>query len=103
MGELIGLARRSGHDATRAVEIVTATPVTSPVVKLASAAMLGSAFPPAFPIDLVAKDFGLVATSAVALGAKIPLSEAVHAIYAGAVEEGYGADNITGIVQRYLA
>ena len=46
--------------------------------------MLGDTFPPAFPIDLVEKDFGLVAESAAALGAKVPLGEAVRAIYAAA-------------------
>ncbi len=102
MGELIGMARRSGHDATRVIEIATATPVASPALKLASAAMLGDAFPPAFPIDLVSKDFRLVVTSAAALGTNTPLSETLRAIYTAAVQEGYGADNITGIVQRYL-
>ena len=76
--------------------------MVSPVAKLSAGAMLGEAFPPAFPIDLVEKDFGLLAASATALDASVPLGEATRAIYAAAKEEGYGEDNITGIVQRYL-
>lgn len=102
LGEVIGMARRSGHDVARAVEILGATPVASPAAKLSAGAMLGEAFPPAFPIDLVEKDFGLLAASAAALGASVPLGEATRAIYAAAKGEGYGEDNITGIVQRYL-
>ena len=102
LGEVIGMAKRSGHDPARAVEILGATPVVSPAAKLSAGAMLGEAFPPAFPIDLVEKDFGLLAASATALDASVPLGEATRAIYAAAKEEGYGEDNITGIVQRYL-
>ena len=102
LGEVIGMARRSGHDPARAVEILGATPVVSPAAKLSAAAMLGDAFPPAFPIDLVEKDFDLLATSAAALGVSVPLGEAARTIYAAAKDEGYGEDNITGIVQRYL-
>jgi len=36
-------------------------------------AMLSGTFAPAFPIDLVTKDFGLISRSAAALAAQIPV------------------------------
>jgi 3-hydroxyisobutyrate dehydrogenase len=101
MAELIGLARKAGIDTARAVEVIGATPVASAAAKGAAAAMLAGAFAPAFPIDLVDKDFGLVTDTGVALGANLPVATAVHAVFAAAKAEGFGADNITGVVQRY--
>jgi len=103
MAELIGLARKAGFDAAAAVEIVAATPVCSPAAKAAAGAMLAGAFAPAFPIDLVAKDFGLVAGTAAGVGAAVPVSAAAQAVYEAGVAGGIGDDNITGIVQLYAA
>jgi len=103
MAELIGLARKAGLDAAAAVEIVAATPVCSPAAKAAAGAMLAGAFAPAFPIDLVAKDFGLVADAAAGVEATVPVSAAAQAVYEAGVADGIGDDNITGIVQLYAA
>jgi 3-hydroxyisobutyrate dehydrogenase len=96
--ELIGMAGVMGVDAARAVEIIGATPVASPAVKGAAAAMLAGAFAPAFPIDLVAKDMAL----ALGTKARLPVIEAVAGVYDAAMVEGLAQDNITGIVQRYV-
>jgi 3-hydroxyisobutyrate dehydrogenase len=69
---------------------------------VAAGAMLNRAFAPAFPIDLVEKDFALTLQTATKGGAALPVTTAVHRAFADAKAEGYGADNITGIVQRYL-
>jgi 3-hydroxyisobutyrate dehydrogenase len=102
MAELMGLAERVGVDPARAVEIVGATPVVSLAVKGAAGAMLARAFAPAFPIDLVEKDFGLAVETARESGAMLPVSEAVREVFGQAKAEGLGGDNITGIVQRYM-
>jgi 3-hydroxyisobutyrate dehydrogenase len=102
MAELIGLAAKAGIDPARAVDIIGATPVASPAVKGAAAAMLAGAFSPAFPIDLVEKDFALALQTGVQVSADLAVTSAVHSVYAAAMAEGHGADNITGIVQRYL-
>lgn len=99
LGELIGMAARNGLDPARVVEIIGATPVASPAAKVAAAAMLAGNFAPAAPIELIAKDLALAA----AMGGDLPLTEAAGAIYRAAVAEGYGADNVTGIVRRYGA
>lgn len=101
LGELIGFAGKAGLDPARAMEILGATPVCSPAAKGAAGAMLAGAFAPAFPIDLVAKDFGLVAQSAQAVAAEVPVCAATGAVFRQGVAQGLGADNITGIVQLY--
>jgi 3-hydroxyisobutyrate dehydrogenase len=98
MAELIGMAEAMGIDVARAVEIIGATPVASPAVKVAAGAMLAGSFAPAFPIDLVAKDMGL----ALATGAALPVIRAVGGVFQAGIDEGLAADNITGIVQRYV-
>lgn len=101
MGELLGMAGKTPHDINRLVEAVCATPVASPALALAAKAMLQGAFAPAFPIDLVAKDFDLLGASGQRLGAALPLATTCAEIFTAAREEGYGGDNITGIAQRY--
>lgn len=100
-GELIGFAEKSGIDPENAVKILGETPVCSPAAKLASGAMIKGMWAPAFPIDLVAKDFDLVAKSAEDVNAEIAISNATGAVFKKAVEDGFAGDNITGIVQRY--
>jgi len=101
VAELIGLADKTGMDVGRALEIVRATPVCSAAVGVASKAMLEGQFAPAFPIDLVAKDFRLVQLTARALGASLPVSDATGTVYGDAVTANYGEDNITGVVRLY--
>lgn len=102
MAELIGLAQKSGMDAGRAIEIIGATPVASPAVKGAASAMLAEAFAPAFPIDLVEKDFALTLATAKSAKADTPVTEAVHGVFAAARREGLAGLNITGIARRYM-
>jgi 3-hydroxyisobutyrate dehydrogenase len=102
MAELIGLAAMAGVDLAPAVDIIGATPVASPAVKGAAAAMLAGNFAPAFPIDLVEKDFALTLQTAAQSSAALPVTTAVHRAFADAKAEGHAGDNITGIVQRYV-
>ena len=101
MAELIALAEGNGIDPAAAIEIVGATPVCSPAAKASAGAMLAGQWQPAFPIDLVAKDFGLVAAAMDAAACDAPVSRAAGKTFDDAVDEGFGADNITGVIQRY--
>jgi 3-hydroxyisobutyrate dehydrogenase len=101
MGELIGLAKKSGIDAAKAVEIMGNTPVVSPAAKLAAGAMLAGNFAPVFPIELVAKDFGYVVSTAAAANAATPISAATLAAFESAIAQGHGGKNITGIAAMY--
>ncbi len=101
LAELIAFARKCGVDPERAIDIAGQTPIMSPIAKFSAGGMLSRAFAPAFPIDLVVKDFGLVATSAEAAGAKAPLAKATGEIFEAAADRGYAGDNITGVAQVY--
>jgi 3-hydroxyisobutyrate dehydrogenase len=98
MAELLGLAQDAGIDLARAVGILTATPVASPALAGAAAAMLALRFAPSFPIELVVKDLGL----ALGAGGDLPMTRTVSEVYSGALREGLGDENITAVVQRYL-
>lgn len=101
MGELIGFAHKSGVDVATAMEAFGATSVCSPAVKAASGAMQADRFPPSFPIDLVAKDFGLLAQSVSACDGKAPVSQAAGVVYRQGLDAGLGDNNIAGIAQLY--
>jgi 3-hydroxyisobutyrate dehydrogenase len=63
----------------------------------AAGGMLAGAFAPAFPIDLVVKDFGL----ATGTGADLPVTGAVGAVFQQAALAGWADDNITAVARRY--
>lgn len=102
MGELLGMVRRAGVDEARALEILGKMPVTSPAAKGAGALMVSRNFAPMFPIDLVEKDFRYLLETARGLEADLPASAVMREIYARAIAEGYGNDNVTGVAQLFL-
>ena len=99
--ELIGLMDRCGLDRAKAVEVLATTPVCSPAAKMAAGAMVAGKFAPLFPIELVEKDMSYAVQTANARGASLPLAAATQQIYESAIAQGYGENNITGIVQLY--
>lgn len=101
IGELVGYMQCSGLDAAKVVEIIATTPVCSRAAKAAADAMLAKNFTPMFPIELVAKDFGYVLDAASGSNVHMPISRAAQHVFNQAMAQGYGADNITGLVQLY--
>lgn len=97
LAELLPMLEHAGVDLGRASEILGSTPVASAAAKGAAAGMLARAFAPQFPTNLVEKDFGY----ALAAASKAPLTEAARAVYARAIREGMGGDNLTGIIRLY--
>ena len=101
--ELIGFARASGIDVPKAIDIIGSTPVCSPAANAAAGAMVARLWSPAFPIALVAKDFTLLHESMSSGTSSLPVSSCTGQVYADAIAAGFGADNITGVVQLYDA
>ena len=101
VGELISMMRQSGLDASQAWEIVASTPVCSPAAAVAGRAMIEQKFAPLFPIALVNKDLNYAIVTLGENKIDLPLVTATQKIYATAIEQGYGEDNITGIAQIY--
>lgn len=99
MAEIDTLLRRNGLDPALALPVLAATPVCSPAAAIAAKAMQGDAFPPLFPVELVAKDFAcaLQATD------RAPLIAAAAAVFDQALAAGLGHDNLTGVVRLYRA
>ena len=99
MAELISFMNKCGLNKTQAVEILTATPVCSPAAKVLADAMIASKFSPLFPIDLVEKDLSYLMDSA--KQAALPMGKTASKVFQQAIDSGYGADNITGVIQLY--
>jgi 3-hydroxyisobutyrate dehydrogenase len=101
LAELIAMVRSHGIAPAQAVDILGSLPVLSPAGKGAAASMVARAFAPMFPIELVEKDFDYAIAAAKLLGSPAPMTTNAHAIYASAVEKGFGADHITGVSRLY--
>lgn len=101
MAELIALMHGCGLDPAAALEVIGATPVCSQAAKGAGVAMLGDAFPPLFPVDLVAKDFNYIAATAAGVDARLPMTEAAGSIFSAAISAGLGGDNLTAVARLY--
>jgi 3-hydroxyisobutyrate dehydrogenase-like beta-hydroxyacid dehydrogenase len=100
LAELLAMARGSGIDTARAIEIVGSTPVASPAAKAAAASMLAGSFAPLFPIDLAAKDLGY-ALDAAGTAERAPVTAAVEAVLARAIEAGCGDQHLTAVARLY--
>ncbi len=101
LAELLGLATRAGLDASKALEILSSTPVASPAAKLAGQSMLAKNFAPMFPVELAEKDFGYVLDAAAMAGSGVPLTQSTHAVMRSALEHGLGGQNLTAVAQLY--
>ncbi len=99
--ELIAFGRDLQLDVKRALEIISSTPVCCPAASIAANAMVDKMYNPAFPIDLVSKDFALLAVSGESTKSKLPISSAVSEVYDLGREMGFAQSNITGIIQLY--
>ena len=103
MAEMIGLLAGQRVHLARALDVIGLLPVASPAAKGAAASMLGGNFAPLFPIDLVEKDFGYVveAAGSGAAGPGAPVAAAARDVMRQAMRRGWGAQNLTGVVQLY--
>jgi len=100
IAELIETVRRRGVDPRRVIDVLAATPVLSPAAKGAAGSMLQDAFAPLFPVELVEKDLSY-ALAAAGSDAKAPIVTAARGVFAEAMRNGYGGDNLTGVVRLY--
>lgn len=98
LGELLGAAERMGLDRRRAGEVLIEMPSCSASAKGVTLAMLARNFAPAFPIELVEKDLGYLASEA---QDATPVSAAARAVFARAMSAGLAADNMTAIAKLY--
>jgi 3-hydroxyisobutyrate dehydrogenase len=102
LAELLGMLSKNGISSEEAMECLGNLPVLSLAAKGAGSLMVSQNHTPLFPINLVEKDFRYVTQTAQSLEATIPTANAVMDIYRTAIAQGYGSDNITGIVKLFV-
>ncbi|MBW4654385.1 MAG: NAD(P)-dependent oxidoreductase [Kaiparowitsia implicata GSE-PSE-MK54-09C] len=102
LAELLGVLGKSGISTACAMDCLGELPVLSPATLAAGKLMVLQHHAPLFPIDLVEKDLRYVMASAQAIAALTPLSDAAQTLYEQAIAQGYGENNITGIVQLFI-
>ncbi len=100
LGELLTLLAGQGIDTATAATLFGELPVTSPAAKAAAASIASGNFAPLFPIELVHKDLGY-AIDAVEADSALPLTANTQALFARAIEFGYGAENINAIARIF--
>jgi len=101
LAELIGALRKDGIGPAEAGEALEALPVLSPAAKGDGLSMVARNFAPMFPVELVEKDFGYAVAAAQSLGLSAPVTGAARAVYATAIDKGFGAEHLTSIFRLY--
>ncbi|MEO1629301.1 MAG: NAD(P)-dependent oxidoreductase [Bacteroidota bacterium] len=96
LADTVRLFQTSDLAVDAALDTLGALPVMSPIMELMRPLMLRDAFPPNFPVALVEKDLRYFAEAA---GGEVPTTEAIRAVYAAAIAQGFGEDDISGIGQ----
>jgi 3-hydroxyisobutyrate dehydrogenase len=102
MGELLGVAGKLGVDPQRALDVMAATPTLSPAARGAGLGVIARNFSPMFPVELVQKDIGYALREAHAVGAKLPMIDAVSEVLGAAADAGYAEQNLTALARLYL-
>lgn len=101
LAEMIGMLSQCGIPPEKAMACLGELPVTSLATKGAGGLMVSNHHAPMFPIELVAKDFRYVLQTVQTAGTTAPASQAVYGVYQDAIAQGYGEENITGVVQLF--
>jgi 3-hydroxyisobutyrate dehydrogenase len=96
------MLHQTGFDPKPILDVFSLTPSCSPTMKANIAPMLEQRFAALIPIELVEKDVRYAIAMTSPQSAHAPVLSAVRESYQNAIDEGYGADNITGIVQRFV-
>lgn len=101
VAELIAMGEAIGLDGATLVDVLAQTPVLSPAANAAARAMLAKSDDPAFPIELVVKDFNLVQETRIRASASLPVSDAVAQVFQRAATQGLSDRNITAVSRLY--
>lgn len=90
LAEGLHLARRSGLDLPRVLEVLQATPAASAIMETKGPKMIARDFSPQARLAQHHKDVRLILETAGRVGASTPLSETHERLLRAAVEAGYG-------------
>ena len=99
LAETVSLARATGVDPQRFLEIIEGGPLDLPYAQMKGNMMIGEDFPASFSTKLARKDAGLVLDAAEANGLRLAIAEAVAAHFDEAIQSGYGEEDMAAIYE----
>jgi 3-hydroxyisobutyrate dehydrogenase len=99
LAEAIALAEGLGVDPRSFLETIDGAPIGAPYAQLKGPMMIDSEFPPAFPLDLAAKDAELALEAAEAAGVRLGALAAVAEQMRRASEAGHGDQDMAATIQ----
>jgi 3-hydroxyisobutyrate dehydrogenase len=94
LAETLALADGLGVPKERFLELIEGGPLDAPYARIKGKMMIEGEFPPSFPLELAAKDAGLVLEAALRAGVALPLLEAVRDQMLHGVELGHGDEDM---------
>jgi len=98
LGESFALARKSGIEASKLLEVFTGTPYTAPLVATYGSLIAEGKFtPPGFLLPLGLKDVRLALAAADAAGAPLPIANLLHDRFLAAIARGHGEKDWSAI------
>ncbi|HXP97734.1 MAG TPA: NAD(P)-dependent oxidoreductase [Telmatospirillum sp.] len=100
LAEAMVLGTESGLDRDSLLEMIGETAVASPIIAMKTPAIRANAFPAAFPLKHMAKDFGLAVEAAKAVGAELPITRQAAESFAKAQDNGLGDADIMAILTQ---
>lgn len=100
LGEMLGFLTEHGIDSPKASDVLGELPVTSPAAGMAATAIASATYAPLFPIELVHKDLGYAIDAAMS-DSSLPLTTNAQALFAQAMQHGWGAENIHAIAKLF--
>jgi 3-hydroxyisobutyrate dehydrogenase-like beta-hydroxyacid dehydrogenase len=101
ISEALVLAEKAGLDRAAAYDVLQAGAVGAPFVAYKRPAFLRpDETPPAFSIELMAKDLGLIHALAESVGATMPQSDTNRAVAAAAVAAGMGDRDLSALAEH---
>lgn len=99
LAETIALARATGVDPARFLEVIEGGPLGVPYAQMKGQMMIEEEFPTSFSANLARKDVGLVLDAAGANGLRLPLAEATATRFDEAIDGGYGEEDMAAIYE----
>jgi 3-hydroxyisobutyrate dehydrogenase len=94
LAETLALADGLGVPKERFLELIEGGPLDAPYARIKGKMMIEGEFPPSFPLELAAKDAGLILEAALRAGVALPLLEAVRDQMLHGVELGHGDEDM---------
>ena len=98
LAEAIALAEGLGVDPRTFLETIDGAPIGAPYAQLKGPMMIDGEFPPAFPLDLAAKDAGLALEAAEQAGLRLGALAAVAAQMRRASADGHGDEDMAATI-----